>query len=55
MKREGYRKFNIAHHWWLWSSLEAKDPKKGYGVLIAEKDWLWYETWLNRVREHCAG
>jgi hypothetical protein len=44
----------LAHHWWLWSSLDAKDPKKGYGTLIAEKDWLWYETWLNKVREHCA-
>ena len=39
----------------LWKSLSAKDPAKAYGVQLSDGQWYWYETWLNRVREHCQG
>jgi hypothetical protein len=53
MKRDGYQNFTMQNHIDLWRSLSPKDPKKGYGVEILGGQWCWYETWLNRVREHC--
>ncbi len=53
MKKEGYRWFNIQAHTDWWHSLNAKDPAKGYGTLLSDGQWYWYQTWLNRVREHC--
>ena len=53
MKKEGYSRFNVHHHTALWHQLQAKDAGKGYGVKLSDGQWYWYETWLNRVREHC--
>lgn len=53
MKAEGYKRFEIYWHTELWKSLNAQDPAKGYGVRLSDGQWYWYETWLNRVREHC--
>ncbi len=53
MKAEGYPRFNSHHHWKLWSSLDAKAPGKPYGVTLSDGQWYWYETWVERVREHC--
>jgi len=53
MREDGFAWFNMHHHTELWRSLEAKDPSKGFGTLVAGKHWHWYETWLARVREHC--
>jgi hypothetical protein len=50
---EGYPKFKMQSHTDLWQSLDAKGKGKSYGVDIAGQ-WYWYETWLLRVREHCA-
>lgn len=50
---EGYQLFTISKHTDLWQALGARDPSKPYGVEIASQ-WYWYETWLARVREHCA-
>ena len=52
MNNEGYDLFSITRHTELWKAKNAKDPNKGYGVLIS-KTWYWYETWVNEVREHC--
>lgn len=52
MKSEGYDLFSITRHTELWQTRNAKDPRFGYGVLIA-KTWYWYETWVNEVRQHC--
>ena len=52
MRAEGYIRFNISNHTDLWKALKAKDPDKSYGTEVA-RQWYWYETWLNRVREHC--
>ncbi len=53
MKDEGYVRFAVHWHSELWRSLRAKEPAKGYGVQLSDGQWYWYETWLNRVREHC--
>jgi hypothetical protein len=53
MRQEGFEWFNTHHHSQLWKRLEARDPKKGYGVFLKDDDWWWYDAWVNRVREHC--
>jgi hypothetical protein len=40
-------------HTKLWKRLAAKDPAKAYGAVAVGKQWCWYDTWLNRVREEC--
>jgi hypothetical protein len=52
LNSEGFKKFTITSHTRLWQKLKAKDPAKAFGVTIG-KQWYWYETWLNRVREEC--
>ena len=54
MKKEGFAGFSMHHHTELWKSLEAKDPAKGYGILVADKFWYWYERWIDEVRKHCG-
>lgn len=53
MVSEGFPRFTIKNHSDLWKKLEAKDPKKQYGVALKEGDWWWYENWVERVRAHC--
>lgn len=53
MQEEGYPRFNISRHTDLWKALDAKDHVKGYGVQMLDGQWYWYESWVNRVREHC--
>lgn len=53
MKQEGFTKFTINKHTDLWKSLDAKNPNKGYGVLVAGKAWYWYDRWIEVVRNHC--
>lgn len=54
MKEEGFLSFNISAHTQLWQKLNAKDPAKGYGNKgDYNNSWIWYESWLDRVREHC--
>ena len=54
IKGEGWNRFTMDSHTKLWKSLVAKDPAKGYGAIAVGKQWCWYETWLNRVREECS-
>lgn len=52
MRQEGYRWFS-QHHLTLFArSANAKDPKKGMGVNLANR-WFWYESVLPLVRAHC--
>jgi hypothetical protein len=53
MKGEGWDRFTIVSHTKLWKRLSAQDPAKGYGAIAVGKQWCWYETWVNRVREEC--
>jgi hypothetical protein len=53
MRAEGYPRFTMSKHTELWQSLDAKNPAKGFGTMILGGQWVWYETWVNRVRAHC--
>lgn len=53
IKAEGWKRFSMHAHTKLWKRLDAKDPKKGFGVTAVGNTWCWYETWLNRVRDEC--
>lgn len=53
MDAEGFDRFTMDSHTKLWKRLGAKDPAKGYGAIAVGKQWCWYDTWLNRVREEC--
>jgi hypothetical protein len=53
MAAEGWDRFTMDSHTKLWKRLKAKDPAKAYGAVAVGKQWCWYETWLNRVREEC--
>lgn len=52
MKKEGFPRFNMTAHTELWRSSDGKNPGKGYGVRV-ESAWYWYDTWIDRVRQHC--
>jgi len=54
MQEEGYPRFTISKHTDLWKALDAKAKGKGYGVQMLDGQWYWYDTWLNRVQEHCC-
>lgn len=52
MREDDYAKFNLHNHTQLWKELDAKNPSKGYGVMVAST-WYWYTRWLEEVRKHC--
>ena len=53
MREEGYVRFNMHHHTRLWKRLDAKNPGKGYGVLVSKDAWYWYDRWVEEVQKHC--
>ncbi len=53
MKSEGFHKFNLHAHTLLWKKLNGKKTGKGYGILLSDGNWYWYERWLEAVRQHC--
>lgn len=54
MQAEGYPSFNRARHTELWQQLDAKVPAKGFGQTGDYRNtWVWFESWLDRVRAHC--
>lgn len=52
MKEEGYPRFTMHDHTTLWHSADAKNPAKGFGVMV-QKTWYWYDSWVEEVRRHC--
>jgi hypothetical protein len=53
VKSEEYPKFTMSSHTKLWQAEDAKNPIGKYGTLVSEKQWYWYDKWLEKVREHC--
>ena len=49
MQNRGFYDFNLHQHTLLWRKYDAKDPKKGYGVHMADKQWYFYDKWLTTV------
>lgn len=52
MEKAGYRFFGMQHHTDLWKRERAKDPSRGWGVMVG-KTWYWYGRWVDHVREYC--
>jgi hypothetical protein len=52
MKAKGYIKFGPFQHTELWKSLNAKDPRLGYGTLVVNA-WYWYDKWIEEVEKQC--
>lgn len=46
----GYSTFNMRDHTLLARQLDARNPGKGFGVIVA-KTWYWYEHWYEKVIE----
>jgi hypothetical protein len=53
MRRRGFRWFNMSKHSELRRSLDAKNPKNGFGVELADNQWYYYDNWIEKVVEHC--
>ena len=53
VKERGFPGFTITEHTYLWQELDAKNPGKGYGTLLGDGAWYWYQRWLDRVLQHC--
>lgn len=53
MGEEGYPNFKMYNHIKLWKKLDAKNPGKGYGVEVVLGEWMWYDRWVEVVRQHC--
>jgi hypothetical protein len=54
VKAEGYTKFSTHFHTQLWKTMDAKNQSNEYGVMVAGKQWHWYDSWLEEVRRHCG-
>jgi uncharacterized protein DUF3644 len=50
MRKAGFHRFSLHHHTELWKRHDAKNPKNGYGVLLSDSQWYFYENWLELVR-----
>ncbi len=53
MRKRGHAWFNMSHHTTARDSCDAKNPKNGYGVQLADNQWYYYDHWLEKVDEHC--
>jgi hypothetical protein len=54
MRNEGFPQFGQHNHTVLWKELDAKNPAKGFGRTgDYPNSWIWFDTWLTRVRAHC--
>ncbi|MCK1501069.1 DUF3644 domain-containing protein [Bradyrhizobium sp. 188] len=54
IRDEGFPNFTQHHHTTLWQELDARNPTKGFGRPgDYPNTWVWYESWLARVRAHC--
>jgi hypothetical protein len=54
VQQAGYPKFTLHQHTLVCRKLDARDPKKNYGIMLSDGNWYWYESWVERVKQHCA-
>jgi hypothetical protein len=33
--------------------LDAKNPKNGFGVELADSQWYYYDSWVSKVNDYC--
>lgn len=54
IRDEGYPRFTLHAHTRLWQDLDAKAGDKGFcRAGDYPNTWVWFDTWLARVRAHC--
>ena len=55
IQKAGYPDFTQYQHTLLVREKGSKDPKKPFGTFvdIHNKDWRWYQSWLDEVLNHC--
>ncbi len=54
MNDSGYPGFGIGDHTRLWQSLDARRAGTPFGRQgDYRSSWVWFETWIVRVRAHC--
>lgn len=53
MMQQEYPNFNMHSFVNLWKNMDAKNPKYNYGVLVSNKNWYWYENWVEEVKKYC--
>ncbi len=53
VQKAGFGRFRVfAEHVRMWKAEDAKNPGKGYGVMV-EGAWFWYESWIKRCIQLC--
>lgn len=50
MRRAGFHRFSLHHHTELWKAHDAKNPKNGFGVLLSDSQWYFYQNWIDFVK-----
>lgn len=50
MTAEGFTNINMHKHTQLVNKFDARNPTKGFSVLVADKQYYYYERWLDTVR-----
>lgn len=53
MESFSFPRFSMHYHTLLWKRLDAKNPQRSFGHMVAGKYWHWYENWVNLVKKHC--
>lgn len=53
MQAAGFPKFRMHDHTQLWKQLDAKNPGKGFGCIGDYGNWVWFDRWIDQVRQHC--
>lgn len=53
MQAAGFTKFRLHDHTQLWKQLGAKNPGKGFGCVGDYGNWVWFDRWIDQVRQHC--
>jgi hypothetical protein len=44
VQKAGFRNFGMHQHTQFWKKHNAKDPGKGFGIIVV-KHWYWYQHW----------
>lgn len=50
----GFSNFGMFQHIQTWKAMDAKNPDKGYGTMIANV-WYWYQKWVDLVISQLSG
>jgi hypothetical protein len=54
MQADGFPKFGMRDHTQLWQHLKARHAGTKFGCPgDYKKTWVWFDTWVARVRAHC--